>query len=225
MNFDLMFALPGQSEAGWLQDLQEALSLEPEHISTYCLTFEEDTKLWVKLAKGQIKRDVELEADFYLRTWETLEAAGYPQYEVSNFARPGHACIHNCDTWRMESWHGFGPSGSSQYQRKRFTNVHDLVGWREAALAGKTCWIDEMDLSSSIEATDSLVFGLRMNAGVDIRRLRQRFSAVDWQGWDALAPALTAEGLLEEAGESVVRLTNSGRLVADQIGVAILEAF
>jgi oxygen-independent coproporphyrinogen-3 oxidase len=98
VNIDLMFALPGQDEAAWMTDLTEALALAPDHLSTYCLTFEEDTKLWVKLSKGQVKLDVEHEARLYETTWARLEAAGYGQYEISNFARPGHACVHNLNT-------------------------------------------------------------------------------------------------------------------------------
>ena len=89
VNLDLMFALPGQTAAEWDADIDEAVALGPDHISTYCLTFEEDTALWVKLSQGRVRLDPENEARMYERTWERLGAAGYAQYEVSNFARPG----------------------------------------------------------------------------------------------------------------------------------------
>ncbi|MFZ9682623.1 MAG: coproporphyrinogen-III oxidase family protein, partial [Cephaloticoccus sp.] len=104
VNLDLMFALPGQTEAEWIADVAAAVALAPDHLSTYCLTFEEDTALWVKLSQGRVKLDAEHEARLYETTWAQLEAAGYAQYEVSNFARPGHACRHNLNTWRMHEW-------------------------------------------------------------------------------------------------------------------------
>jgi oxygen-independent coproporphyrinogen III oxidase len=90
VNLDLMFALPGQDETAWLRDLDEAMALAPDHLSTYCLTFEEDTKMWVKLSQGRVKLDPEREARLYATTWDRLAMSGYEQYEVSNFARPGH---------------------------------------------------------------------------------------------------------------------------------------
>ena len=116
VNLDLMFALPGQTEEQWRADLDEAMRLAPDHLSTYCLTFEEDTALWVKLSQGKVKLDVDKEALFYQRTWDYLAAAGYAQYEVSNFARPGHACRHNLNTWAMYEWVGLGPSAASQQE-------------------------------------------------------------------------------------------------------------
>ena len=130
VSLDLMFALPGQTEKEWLDDLAEAIALGPDHISTYCLTFEEDTALWVKLSQGKVKRSEDREAELYLSTWKCLAEAGYGQYEVSNFARPGHACRHNLNTWRMHEWIGLGPSAASQHAGLRGTNISDLRVWR-----------------------------------------------------------------------------------------------
>ena len=130
VNLDLMFAFPGQSAADWEADLTEAIALAPEHISTYCLTFEEDTVLWIKLAQGRVKLDPEKEAEFYEASWAQLAAAGYAQYEISNFARPGHACLHNLATWRMQEWIGLGPSAASQHGGWRGANIADLAVWR-----------------------------------------------------------------------------------------------
>ena len=88
VNLDLMFALPGQTAPEWAGDLREAVGLSPDHLSTYCLTFEEDTKLWVKLSQGRVKLDPENEAAMYEATWSQLADVGFTQYEVSNFSRP-----------------------------------------------------------------------------------------------------------------------------------------
>lgn len=223
VNLDLMFALPGQDEAAWLGDLGKALSLKPDHISTYCLTFEEDTKLWVKLSQGKVKLDTEREARLYERTWAELEGAGFGQYEVSNFARPGHACRHNVNTWRMHSWVGLGPSGASQHAGWRGTNVADLEKWLAGLERGERATEDRTVLTPELLAEDSLIFGLRMNEGVDVEALAKRVSAVAAREMNELSRRLVDEGLAELAGARL-RLTLRGRLVADAIGSEVMGA-
>jgi len=224
VNIDLMFALPGQDEAAWLADLGEALALAPDHLSTYCLTFEEDTKLWVKLSKGQVKLDVEHEARLYETTWARLEESGYAQYEVSNFARAGHACLHNLNTWRMHEWAGLGPSAASQHAGWRGGNVADLEKWQAGVARGERVTEDRVALTPVLLAEDALIFGVRMNAGVDLAALRGRFPEAPW---DAVAVEI---GRLVEAEVAVVaggnlRLTTRGRLIADTVGAELMQAF
>ncbi|MEM8550312.1 MAG: coproporphyrinogen-III oxidase family protein, partial [Verrucomicrobiota bacterium] len=223
INLDLMFALPGQTESQWLADLNQAMALGPEHISTYCLTFEEDTALWVKLSEGKVKRDEELEADFYLKTWETLEAGGYAQYEVSNFARTGRECIHNLNTWRMHRWLGLGPSAASQFCGQRYANVANLDQWLDGLNRGEPAREDVIDLTDALLATDALIFGLRMNGGVDLALLAERFTYFDPGKILRWAMSLTQDGLMD-TGSRVLRLTRAGRLIADQIGSTLLAA-
>ena len=223
-NLDLMFALPGQADEAWEADLGEALALEPDHLSTYCLTFEEDTRLWVKLSRGQVRRDAEAEARLYEATWQRLDAAGYPQYEISNFARPGHVCRHNVNTWRMGEWIGIGPSAASQHRGWRGANVADLSRWLEGLERGERMTEDRRAVTPGLLAEDALVFGLRMNAGVDLGFWRARAPDLPW------TPVLETLGALQEAGRLVstgdlVRLTPTGRLVADAIGAEIIAAF
>ena len=181
VNLDLMFALPGQDEAAWLRDLREAVALAPEHLSTYCLTFEEDTALWVKLSRGKVKLDSEREARLYERTWAELDAAGYPQYEISNFARPGFECLHNLNTWRMQEWIGVGPSAASQHAGWRGANPSDIDAWLTALARGERATEERVPLTPAQIAEDSLIFGLRMNEGVDLQALR----AFEWHGLPA----------------------------------------
>jgi len=223
INLDMLFAIPGQSAAMWARDLTIAMDLAPEHISTYCLTFEEDTALWVQLTKGQIKRDIEHEADLYLKTWAQLEAAGYGQYEISNFARPGHACMHNLNTWNMRQWCGFGPSAASQYRGSRFTNVHSIEDWLQGVAVGKPRRIDTVQLDDIILACDSLVFGLRMNAGVQLDRIGQRFPQADLTVLEPLWSEWVEQGLMV-CEDRWVCLTSAGRMLADAIGSRILAA-
>lgn len=226
VNVDLMFALPGQEEADWLGDLDEVIALGPDHVSTYCLTFEEDTALWVRLSQGKVRLDPEREARLYEATWARLDAAGYAQYEVSNFARPGHRCRHNVSTWEMGEWVGLGPAAASQQDGWRGRNPADLARWAEEVRAGRRAPEERENLSAGQLLEDCLIFGLRMNAGVSLEDLRRRFGpelAAEARGgalWRDVAcrlERLETEGLVRsDAGR--VRLTDRGRLLADAVG-------
>jgi oxygen-independent coproporphyrinogen-3 oxidase len=223
-NLDLIFAIPGQDEQRWTEDLRRAIELQPDHLSTYCLTFEEDTAMFVKLSQGKVKIDRELEARLYRQTWEQLEANGYAQYETSNFARTGHACRHNLITWEMGSWIGYGPSAASQWGQRRWTNPANLDQWIKGIEAGTPVLEQVKDLSAADLLCDALVFGLRLNAGVNPAALAARFATPLPARVTHLFEALIEEGLMEAAG-SQVRLTAEGRMRADAVGVSILERF
>ncbi len=225
VNLDLMFALPGQTEAQWRADLDAALRLAPDHLSTYCLTFEEDTVLWVKLSQGKVKLDADKEAAFYQHTWDYLGTAGYAQYEVSNFARPGHTCSHNLSTWQMHEWVGLGPSAASQHDGWRSSNPPDLGLWLDDVVAGRRATADRVALTPTLLAADSVIFGLRMNAGVSLPRLQRRFPTVAWSRLHDVLPKFLYAGLLAATPEGRISLTDRGRLLADAIGAEILEAF
>jgi oxygen-independent coproporphyrinogen-3 oxidase len=224
VNLDLMFALPGQTASEWDADIDEAVSLGPDHISTYCLTFEEDTLLWVKLSKGRVRLDPENEARMYERTWERLGSAGYAQYEISNFARAGHASLHNINTWMMGEWVGLGPSAASQHLGWRGSNVADLAEWTALVGRGERMTRDRSALTPALLAEDALVFGLRMNAGVDLRGLWARWPGAPRDRVEALIDRLAGEGLVARDGPRV-RLEPKGRLVADSVGSEIMVAF
>jgi len=223
VNLDLIFAIPGQDEARLKQDIREAASLEPDHLSTYCLTFEEDTALYAKLAKGEIALDSEREADLYLSCWRAMAEIGFIQYEISNFCQLGHECIHNVNTWRMQQWIGLGPSASSQFGGFRYTNVPDLEKWGRGLIEGSPERIQSQELTASLLMEDALIFGLRMNRGVDIEWLCQRFGQPLADRISRKLLEMEGSGYLER-GRSRVALTESGRLLADAIGEALMGA-
>ena len=224
VNLDLMFALPGQTEAEWAADVREAVRLAPDHLSTYCLTFEEDTALWVKLAQGRVKLDPEHEARLYEATWAQLADAGYAQYEVSNFAHAGHACRHNLNTWHMHEWIGLGPSSASQQGEWRGANVADLDQWLAHVARGERVTEDRVTLTPRQLAEDALIFGLRMNDGVDVAGWKRRSPEAPWPEVDVLFDRLAESGLALREGARV-RLTDRGRLLADSVGAEVMEAF
>jgi oxygen-independent coproporphyrinogen-3 oxidase len=246
-SLDLIFAAPGQDEARWRRDLETAVSLAPDHISTYCLTLEEDAALYLRLARAAgapPRPDAEREAALYRETWAFLEGAGYAQYEVSNFARRGRECRHNLNTWRMAEWLGYGPAAASQSGGRRFQNPADLDRWlanidTAAGVTGTGAIAREqvVELTPELLLQDALVFGLRMNAGVSLTDAERRFGACYPAALRELGERLAAEGLLEitaagttgdaatgDAGD-LWRLTLEGRLRADAVALAVLEAF
>lgn len=224
INLDLIFAVPGQDEARWEADLREAMLLGPDHLSTYCLTFEEDTAMFVKLSKGKVRIDRDLETRLYRRTWELLAEGGYTQYEISNFARPGHECRHNLATWEMHDWVGFGPSAASQHAGRRWSNVADLRKWREGVASGIPAIENVVALSPALLLCDALVFGLRMNRGVEPKALAARFETELPAGVMTLAERLAEEDMAEWDGTRL-RLTEEGRLVADAVGLEVMGCF
>lgn len=224
VNLDLMFALPGQTGAEWAADVREAVNLGPDHISTYCLTFEEDTKLWVKLSQGRVKLDPDHEAALYEATWSQLADLGFAQYEVSNFARPGRQCRHNLNTWRMHEWVGLGPSAASQHAGWRGANVADLAKWSVHVAKGERVTEDRVALTPELLAEDALVFGLRMNDGVDVARWQARAPHAPWPAIEDTVARLAEDGLLTRVGANI-KLTTRGRLLADSVGAEIMAAF
>lgn len=223
-NLDLIFGIPGQDDQRWLEDLTRVIELKPDHISTYCLTFEEDTAMFVKLSQGKVKIDKDLESFLYRKTWEKLESEGYKQYEISNFARPGHECEHNLITWHMGDWLGYGPSASSQWNNQRWTNPANLEGWLKGIENKQPVREQTKNLKSQDLLADSLIFGLRLNSGISPFALAQRFKTELPKSISILFADLVEEGLMELHGE-FFKLTGEGRLRADAIGVAVLEKF
>lgn len=221
INLDLIFAIPGQSVEDWAGELQTAIGAGTQHLSTYCLTFEEDTALWLRLQRGQVSKISEdEEAAYFEVAWEILGNAGFRQYEVSNYAREGHACLHNLNTWRMEEWLGVGPSASSQYNGWRWTEPHSLDIWLQGLAGGPAQQLDRTPLSNSLLQQDALIFGLRMNEGVDLGELRRRWGELP-PAWDILQKQLVEAGYAQVQADRI-RLTPTGRLLADRIGEEIL---
>ena len=165
VGLDLIFGAPGQTEAQLIDDLEQAIALNPEHISTYCLTYEDDTPLTVSLGD---RSDECRDGNFYEIICDFLMHHGYKHYEISNFSKPGYASLHNLNTWRMCEWIGTGPSASSQYGEKRYTNVANLQRWADGITNGAPDVSDEKTLNRSILDVDKIIFGLRMSEGVDL---------------------------------------------------------
>src|SRR5262249_41173722 len=129
LNIDLMFAVPGQTLAQWRQTLEKTIALRPEHVSSYCPTYEEDTDYFRKLTGGEFRQDDERDAQLFELTMDTLTGAGFAHYEISNYARPGHESRHNQAYWLGADYLGFGPSAFSTRGLHRWQNIPDTAGY------------------------------------------------------------------------------------------------
>ncbi len=222
-NLDLIFAIPGQTRETLRADLEAALALEPDSLSLYCLTFEEDTALYLRLSEGKVRRDDERDADLYEFAWDFLGERGYAHYEISNFCRPGKACLHNQRTWQMADWLGYGPAAASQFADQRWTNLPDLDGWAQGLRDGQPRRIDTMPLDPATRAVDRLIFGLRTGEGIDLDAWQRDYPEAPQASLLACLDQLCAEDLATRTGAQI-RLTRQGKLLADTIGSALLEA-
>ena len=138
VNVDLMFGLPGQTVDQWRATLEKTIALEPEHVSTYCLTYEEDTEFFLRHARGEFRQDADADAEFFEMTMAILEDAGYRHYEISNYARPGFESVHNRAYWLGKDYLGIGPSAVSTIGMQRWQNVCDYRAYIDRALAGES---------------------------------------------------------------------------------------
>ncbi len=218
VNLDLIFGIPGQTLETWERDMIRAIEMEPDHLSTYCLTFEEDTALYVRLSQGKVSVDPEREAAFYERAWEFLPQAGFEQYEISNYAREGHACRHNLNTWSMNEWIGYGPSAASQINGIRRKNLSNLEEWSRQWENPEALDFEECErLSPADLAEDAVMFGLRMNRGIDLADLAGRFglSISAFGEIERFLLRLQGEGLARK--DPMWKLTAKGRILADAV--------
>src|ERR1700730_17054405 len=125
INVDLMFGLPGQTVEQWKFTLEKTIALQPHHVSAYCLTYEEDTEFFLRHARGELRSNADIEADFFEMTMSILEDAGYEHYEISNYARPAFSSVHNRAYWAGEDYLGIGPSAFSTRGLQRWQNIPD----------------------------------------------------------------------------------------------------
>jgi oxygen-independent coproporphyrinogen III oxidase len=222
VSLDLIFGVPGQTLAEWDSDLHRALELEPDHVSTYGLTYEKGTPLWKQRRRGEVQPLAEeAELALYSHGIDTLEAAGFEHYEISNFARPGARSRHNQVYWANEAYFGFGMGAARYVNGRRETNTRNLAGYLRRALAGEPATFQSEELAPAERARETIVVQLRRVEGI----ARAAFRTQTGFDLDALAgPALVRYvelGLLCDDGESVV-LTRQGKYVADAVMQSLL---
>lgn len=206
INVDLMSALPGQSTESWERTLKKTVSLEPEHISAYSLIIEEGTPFYEKYGAEDEKRardDIvsqlpseEEERKMYQRTEEILSSYGFHRYEISNYAKEGYACKHNCGYWQRKNYRGFGLGASSLMEECRFKNIEDIQEYMERAERGENCVLEKENLSIQDQMEEFMFLGLRLTRGISEADFAKNFGRSIAKIYGDVLKKLESQGLL-----------------------------
>src|SRR5437588_9641461 len=212
INVDLMFGLPGQSLDQWQTTLEKTVSLEPDHISAYCLTYEEDTEFFLRHARGEFRQNSDADPDFFQMTMSILEAAGYEHYQLSNYARPGFRSAHNRAYWSGADYLGIGPSAFSTIGLTRWQNVPDFRRYADLVLSGQSTAASTEQLTPEMKRAERIALALRTNDGAPATLLKS-------------FPNETREfirlGLLQHENGNFI-LTPAGKALADSVAEAFV---
>jgi oxygen-independent coproporphyrinogen-3 oxidase len=212
INVDLMFGLPGQTIEQWRVTLEKTVGLQPEHISAYCLTYEEDTEFFLRQLRGEFRQDTEIDAEFFEMTMSILEDAGYEHYEISNYARPGFSAVHNRAYWSGEDYLGIGPSAFSTVGMQRWQNLADYHAYADRVLSGQSAVGSTENLTSEMKRVETIALSLRTHEGVSVALLTPLRNETR---------EFIALGLLRKTNGNFV-LTRAGKSLADLVTEAVI---
>jgi oxygen-independent coproporphyrinogen-3 oxidase len=230
ISFDLIAGLPKQTHASWQQSLREAIALSPEHISIYMMEIDEGSRLGLEVLQSGSRysaREVPSEeamAEFYELAQARLKSAGYGQYEISNWAKPGFESRHNLKYWKREPYLGFGAGAHSFSGNQRWANRHDAAVYVAAISEGKSAVESADTLTQSLALEEEFFLGLRKLSGIDLTCLEREYGVnlrekvgelassgmVKKQGDIVCIPA----GKLSVSTEIIVELLRSVQVVA-----------
>ena len=223
VSFDLIAGLPGQTLAGWQQNVERALALEPQHLSFYLLEVHSGTPLADHIRRGlQPKPDEDLAAEMYEWMLERAAASGYEHYEISNLCRPGFSSRHNTKYWTGAPYYGFGCSAHSfDGHARRWSNQRDVLRYIEAVEQRTSPIVEQHELSDVDLRAEALFLGMRMMRGVDLSEYNHTFG-VDLRAErrDELDRFREA-GLVEFDGD-LMRLTRNGALMSNEVFAAFV---
>jgi len=218
VNFDLIYALPGQDEASWKAELERALSFGTDHLSLYQLTIEPGTRFAAMAARGELEAaDPDFSAGLYELTQEMTEQAGLPSYEISNHARRAQESRHNLAYWRYQTYLGVGPGAHGRRGATLTQRHRKPENWLSALARNGHGIVEERELAPSDRGIEALLMGLRLREGVDLARI----AALSGMDRDELVDARAAERLerqgLVALEDERLRVTPAGMLLLDAI--------
>jgi oxygen-independent coproporphyrinogen III oxidase len=206
ISFDLIAGLPGQTVEDWKDNLAEAVAMQPEHLSLYLLEIHEGTPLAEQIKSGRRPvPDEDIAAEMYEIMIDTLADAGYEQYEISNFAKPGFESRHNTKYWRLEPIYGFGVSAHSFDGRQRYSNERGTAKYVSKIERGESA---ELSRETIDRSSESVFLGLRLTAGIDVGELGTEFTA--------RLPELERYALIQ-ISNGRLKLTRRGMLFSNEV--------
>jgi oxygen-independent coproporphyrinogen III oxidase len=221
ISIDLIYGLPDQPFEIWKHTLEQAVELQPDHLSCYQLTIHEGTPFGSRLAQGKMSESPEeIQGEMFLFTHSFLKDAGYPGYEVSNFARsPEHRSRHNQKYWHHVPYLGVGPSAHSFAGARRWWNERRLNPYETRIAAGEKPIAGSEELTRSDLALEALMLGLRTVDGIDRIYFRERYGVDPLKSNEPLVERLVTDCLLKVEGE-ILAPTLSGLAVTDSLARA-----
>jgi oxygen-independent coproporphyrinogen-3 oxidase len=224
VNLDLIYGIPTQTLEGWQEDLAQAIELEPEHLSLYCLSVEEGTPLARSISGGELPSpDPDLAAEMYVYAQERLAEAGYAHYEISNWATAGRECRHNVTYWHNRPYLGVGAGAHSFDGQARYFNVASPEEYMQRTLGDQQAIAGREEMDDVLEMSDTMIMGLRMCQGVSFNEFEDRFGTSPIEVYGDQIRELIGLGLLD-ANAGGVRLTARGRLLGNEVFERFLPA-
>lgn len=222
VSLDLIFAVPGQTAQTWRRSLQTAVALGVDHISTYGLTVEPGTRYeqWREREPSAFLDDAR-EAELYEIAMDDLERAGFEQYEISNFAKPGHRSAHNANYWENGEYVGLGVGAASYRSGVRSVHTRDLETYVGAATAGEPVPQESEELEGSRRAGEAVMLALRTAQGVGLESFKERYGLDFLHFYAPVVERYREMGLLE-TDATHARLTRRGRLLANDVCAAFV---
>lgn len=221
VSMDLIYGLPGETQAMLVHDLETMVSLQPEHISIYGLQLEEGTAFarMQEIGKLSLPDDDTIEAMYDAMT-SFLPQHGYARYEISNFAKPGFESRHNLSYWQDVPYLGLGAAAHSYLEGQRYENVRDIPAYIEGIRLGRSIRREEEPATRRIAMEEFAFLALRTAEGIDKQRFAEKFGVTLEEIYHEAIAKLKGQGLLEDTGDSV-HLTELGM----KYGNAAFEAF
>ncbi len=221
LSIDLMYGLPHQTFAQWADTLEQAMELGVDHISMYSLIIEQGTGFATLAAKGKLPLPSDdAAADMFEHARARVADAGFVQYEISNYAKPGRESQHNLHYWRNDPYYGFGAGAVSYQKGVRMTRLLAPTRYAAAVEAGKPLVHESESPTRDEQMIETMMLGLRLTGeGVGIESFRERYGETPLDRWPDQIARLIANGLLEDAGDRL-RLTKSGVFLANEVMVA-----
>jgi oxygen-independent coproporphyrinogen-3 oxidase len=226
LSLDLMFWLPGQSRSSWLDTVDRAIALEPDHLSLYLLELYPNAPLREAMARaaasgvkgtGDWAQAADDEAaDMYLEAFERLDRAGLRQYEISNAARPGRESRHNLKYWTSGAWRGFGCGAHTTLDGGRWHNLASTIEYIDRMAQGRAVASSLRTFTAVERVQEALFTGLRLTRGIERSPFRARYGVDPWERYGASLTTPIEAGLMWTTGEAF-GLTRSGMLMANEI--------
>lgn len=223
INIDLIYHLPGQTLKAWRETLNHVAALKPEHISCYSLQLEEGTPLTAAVAAGRYRLSSDtMDRKMHHEAMDFLAEQGYLQYEISNFALPGHQCRHNLGYWKRTPYLGLGLGAHGFDGHRRLANPDSMEDYLERLELGELPGRVVEEISPAEARFEAVMLGLRMNVGVDWPALMKPAPEGERGPWERVKAECVAQGLLEQAGPSV-RLTRKGMDLSNSVFSAFMQ--